>query len=225
MINCTIDDNGQGIFINSLNHATVNLQNLLVTHNASGIILETGSAAQVDLTLNNCDSWGNETNYSGFTVPTNCISVDPLYVNLAGNDGILGTADDDFRLAELSPCIDAGNDNYVLNGPFFDLNGNPRLMDDPAVPDHGVNFGGSPTVDIGACEFQPPLRIVSLVKSNATWTFTFPTASGHSYQPQFTADFLNWTNLGGKGAGNGTVQAVSDTKSNAFRFYRIMQDP
>jgi hypothetical protein len=225
MINCTVDGNGQGILIGSSNPAAVNLQNLLVTHNGYGIFLDPITGTKVELTLDHCDSWGNDTNYFGFTVPTNCISLDPLYQNLAGTDGLLGTADDDFSPSSISPCIDAGNNNYVLNGPFFDLNSHPRLIDDPWTTDHGVTYGTAPTVDIGACEFQPPLRLVSLTRSNSWWILNYPSASGHSYQPQFTTNFLTWNDLAAKVTGNGTVQSSKDTGSNSFRFYRVIQDP
>lgn len=88
---------------------------------------------------------------------------DPLFVDPAGADGMLGTVDDDFRLAVGSPCIDAG-DNTVVPADSFDLDGDgntteptpvdlagaPRFVDVPAVPDTGV--GSPPIVDIGAYE-------------------------------------------------------------------------
>jgi hypothetical protein len=73
--------------------------------------------------VNNCCTpdqygFGNITNVPGLTGPNN-------YANL--------------RLQSNSPCIDAGDDSYVLGST--DLDGRPRIV------------GGS--VDIGAYEFEP----------------------------------------------------------------------
>lgn len=96
------------------------------------------------------------------------ISTDPNFVNLPGDDGVLGTLDDDLRLLPVSPCIDAGNsllipsdisdvdrDHNTDEAIPVDLDGNPRLMDDPATPDTGNTIFDWPVVDMGAYEFQP----------------------------------------------------------------------
>lgn len=62
---------------------------------------------------------------------------DPLFVDPYGADGILGTEDDDFRLAPGSPAIDAGR-NRIDAGrnrteprlPAMDLDGYPRILND-----------------------------------------------------------------------------------------------
>ena len=51
----------------------------------------------------------------------------------------------DLRLRPGSPAIDAGTNDFYTPGDV-DLDGNPRLADDPGIP--GAN------VDIGAYEFQ-----------------------------------------------------------------------
>ncbi|MCH7721630.1 MAG: hypothetical protein IH988_11700, partial [Planctomycetes bacterium] len=96
------------------------------------------------------------------------IGEDPLFVDSGGVDGIPGTEDDDLRLLSASPCIDAADNEAV---PFdttdldadgdtsepipYDLDGNPRFVDDPATEDTG-NPGelGLAVVDMGAYEFQ-----------------------------------------------------------------------
>ena len=91
------------------------------------------------------------------------LDLDPMFVNAWGADRIPGTEDDDLRLATGSPAIDAG-DNLAVLSDFadldgdgntseptpFDLDGNPRFVDDPAT----MHPGNAPIVDIGAYEFQ-----------------------------------------------------------------------
>ena len=70
------------------------------------------------------------------------MQVDPLFVNPA-----LGN----FRLSQgSSPLVDAGNTNLFPSGITTDLDGNPRFVDMPLVPDTGV--GAPPIVDMGAYE-------------------------------------------------------------------------
>ena len=53
----------------------------------------------------------------------------------------------------MAPTIDAANNAAVPGGIIFDLNGNPRFVDDPATADSGA--GTPPIVDMGAAEFGP----------------------------------------------------------------------
>jgi len=75
------------------------------------------------------------------------IDADPLFVDPDGADDVTGTLDDDFRLNEGSPCIDAG-DNAAPELPARDLDGNPRVADG--------NGDIVAVVDMGAYEVQPP---------------------------------------------------------------------
>jgi hypothetical protein len=79
-----------------------------------------------------------------------CIDVDPNFVDAYNPDPNLI----DFRLLPVSACIDAGNTATVLLGVFVDMDGNPRVVDDPASPDTGITLLGV-TVDMGAYEFGP----------------------------------------------------------------------
>ncbi|MEL7484970.1 MAG: choice-of-anchor Q domain-containing protein [Planctomycetota bacterium] len=87
------------------------------------------------------------------------ITLDPLFIRNP-SDGGDGWGDDpatpdideslnddfgDLRLRAGSPAIDAGTNDFFTPGDV-DLDGNPRLADDPGIP--GMN------VDIGAYEFQ-----------------------------------------------------------------------
>ncbi len=95
---------------------------------------------------------------------------EPLFVRNPdpGPDGAWDGVDDDYGDLHLllgSPCIDAGNNDSVppdiadLDGDGdtaeptpFDLDGNPRFVDDPATPDSGN--GTPPIVDMGAYEYK-----------------------------------------------------------------------
>jgi hypothetical protein len=65
-----------------------------------------------------------------------------------GNDPLLGP--DDCHLQSNSLCIDAGDNSAVPSGVVIDLDGDPRFIDDPDVPDTGN--GIPPIVDMGASE-------------------------------------------------------------------------
>ncbi|MHC5055673.1 MAG: Ig-like domain-containing protein, partial [Planctomycetota bacterium] len=75
------------------------------------------------------------------------MDVDPLFVDADGLDNVLGTPDDDLRLAPGSPCIDAGDGDFASE---FDMDGDPRV--DNILGDTGV--GTPPWTDIGAYECQ-----------------------------------------------------------------------
>jgi hypothetical protein len=65
---------------------------------------------------------------------------------------VVGTADDNVRLSEGSPCIDAGDNGAVPADVEIDLAGNARFLDDPGTTDTGM--GTAPIVDFGAYEFD-----------------------------------------------------------------------
>ena len=75
------------------------------------------------------------------------IGVDPRFVHPDGSDGIPGTLDDDLRLRDGSPCVDAGNSDLVPPEITLDLGDQPRIA--------------GPRVDMGAFEFQPVIPTVS----------------------------------------------------------------
>ncbi len=92
---------------------------------------------------------------------------DPLFADLDGPDDDPDTwFDNDLRPGPFSPCVDAADNFRVppdvleLDGdgdtsePLpFDLDGNPRFLDDPMVSDTGN--GSPPIVDMGAYEKLP----------------------------------------------------------------------
>ncbi len=126
--------------------------------NSDSIELDVQSGAPI---LSYCDVQGGWTGGG-----TNNIDADPLFVDPDGPDNDPDTWDDnDFRLSSSSPCIDAADNTVVpadlldldddgnTSEPIpFDLDGNPRFVDDPNRPDTGN--GTPPIVDMGAYEFQ-----------------------------------------------------------------------
>jgi len=91
------------------------------------------------------------------------IGGDPLFEDSDGPDGQPGTLDDNFRLSQGSPCIDAGanggvppdaadldSDGNRTERVPFDLSGRPRFVDEPATMNTGS--GSPPIVDMGAHE-------------------------------------------------------------------------
>ncbi|MFV1984046.1 MAG: DUF5666 domain-containing protein, partial [Thiohalomonadales bacterium] len=70
------------------------------------------------------------------------IDSDPQFVDIANNNE---------RLSQASPAIDAGNNCLIIAGTSLDLDANGRRVDDNVTPDSG--YGTSPIVDMGAFEF------------------------------------------------------------------------
>jgi predicted outer membrane repeat protein len=150
--NCLFYDNSavtEGGAIMMAVGATVNIINSTIANNdapTGGGILSPGSSATVANSIfwNNNQQFGQggninatysilEGTYSG----TGIISSDPLFTD-PGNG--------DYSLQQCSPAIDAGNNNVVNPSDTLDLAGNLRLFDATEL--------GSPTVDMGAYEYQ-----------------------------------------------------------------------
>lgn len=72
--------------------------------------------------------------------------------NIDGNPMFVDPLNGDYRLDRCSPSVDAGDNEAVPEDLLTDLDGNPRQVDDPGVPDTGN--GSSPIVDMGAYERQ-----------------------------------------------------------------------
>jgi hypothetical protein len=163
--------NGGALFVSS--DATCQVSCSTLAENEAGYGAEdaprgTGGASNgAGIQYSNCLIWANTPNqlagepsvrYSdvqGGAAGVGNISSDPIFVN-AGQDN--------FRLAQFSPCIDAGenasvpadsldldSDGDVTESTPLDRDGNPRFEDDSGLADTGA--GTPPIVDLGAYEF------------------------------------------------------------------------
>jgi hypothetical protein len=102
--------------------------------------VDTYNSIIYDNTAPNGNNWSG-LGYNNCTLPSadwSSITNDPMFVNPANGD---------FHLQSNSPCINSGNNAFVVG--TTDLDGNPRIV------------GG--TVDIGAYEYQTPASIISYV--------------------------------------------------------------
>lgn len=90
------------------------------------------------------------TDYVGDPGQTGTTGDDPLFVDELGPDGVPGTLDEDLRLSAGSPGVDSGDNAAVPTWLTRDLDGQPRIADDPLTADTGL--GSAPFVDRGAYE-------------------------------------------------------------------------
>lgn len=80
------------------------------------------------------------------------LDVDPLFADPDGPDGVVGTfLDNDYRPVAGAPVNDAGWNSMATTWGIYDLDREPRLVEDPAAPNTGQ--GTAPIVDLGAYEF------------------------------------------------------------------------
>ena len=102
---------------------------------------------------NRADDSGGYGNWTNCCIPftvtsgVNNLTNPPLFANLAAGD---------YHLNATSPCINAGNNSFITNAT--DLDGNPRIV------------GG--IVDLGAYEFQSPVRYVNVGNPTPVSPFT-----------------------------------------------------
>lgn len=186
--NCVFSGNEAGSGAGISNTELLNYQTTVANCTFGGNVAANQAGAfrnfSGTMTVVNSVLWGNEPDSftndgigASLTIEYSCveggaagsgnINEDPLWTDPAGPDGIVGTADDDYRLGSQSPCIDAA-DNSSVPADDFDLDGDsdltepipvdanwePRFVDDPETEDTGL--GSPPIVDMGAQEFQIP---------------------------------------------------------------------
>ena len=135
----SIEHQGGGIALALLSDNLI-VANNIVAHNSSGIWKQLGTSGTATLFHNNVFNTG--TNYIRVSPGIGDINTDPYFVDRDSWN---------FRLSHVSPCIDAGHNEYGPINASVDLNGFTRKIDDPCVADTG--HGAAPLIDIGAYEF------------------------------------------------------------------------
>jgi hypothetical protein len=137
-------------------------------------------------------------------MPTNGVgnfTNEPVFVDLIGRN---------LRLQSGSPCINAGNNNYVTNSN--DLDGNPRIS------------GG--TVDVGAYEFVFARQLYSSRLSGTNYCFSFDTESNRSYTVEYKNALTDpsWNSYPSF-IGNGQMLTFTNSVPDLpQRFYRLRAD-
>jgi hypothetical protein len=168
--NCTFTSNG-GLFGGGMfneENASPTVINCTFIDNDAGYGGGMFSKVNSSPTVANCILWGDtpeEILLENSTITVTYSNVQGGWVGTGNIDADPTFADADGRLSPGSPCIDAADNTAVpadtedLDGdenttePIpFDLDGNPRFVDDIGTPDTG--FGDPPIVDMGAYEFQ-----------------------------------------------------------------------
>ena len=152
--NCTFYGNTSGINGGGIaaTNATPRITNCILWDNSPQQVSHTGSGA---LEITYSDVQG------GFAGSTN-INVNPNFIDPNGADNILGTADDDLRVASGSPVIDTGN-----NVPFHfrsDAAGWLRLR--PAAKSYAFD------------QFKPGIAGDTGCTTNGDWAPTLPLDGG-----------------------------------------------
>jgi len=135
---------------------TALVQGCTIAHNrnrSSGSAILSEVAGQTT-TIKNSIVWGNDApqirGATTFVTYSDIEGGHPGTGNIDDNPLFVNSGTGDYRPAGGSPCIDAGNNSASLSSA--DLDGGPRLFDDPATSDTGA--GTPPIVDIGAYEWS-----------------------------------------------------------------------
>ncbi len=156
MINCTLAGNVSEpgtVHTNDAFNPNTNFRNCILWNNANrlGVV----SSPQV-LVADGFVTVTNSIMENGWNGPgmSSVVDVDPLFVNQAGLDGVVGTLDDDLRVTSNSGAIDAADETY-LPADVHDLD-----FDDDTTELIPFDFIGNSRIandvlDIGAYETIP----------------------------------------------------------------------
>ncbi len=213
IVNNSASDSGANVYFVSYQEygPCTALSNIISYAHGSGSIFREGSIPEDRIEFNNIwDVAGNIFMPATKTKDARGnIYQDPLFVNLQAND---------FRLQMDSPCINAGEPNYIIETAEKDMYGNDRLI-------HG-------RIDIGAAEFGGNLRPVADAGDDQSLDelpeFVTLEASG-SYDPDGNKNLTyRWSQVSGisvilKDADTPTAM-FSPTDYGAYTFELVISD-
>ncbi len=150
LVNCTLSANiancDSGGIANT-GECSVILTNSILWSNSVGDVQDMNAQVCADvLDVNYCCIQSLDEQLLG----EHNLNIDPLFIDFNGIDNILGNEDDNLRLSEFSPCLDAGNNTAVPLSVVTDLDGDERFIDEIDVNDTGCCQ--PPIVDMGAYE-------------------------------------------------------------------------
>ncbi len=149
--NASSGGNTGGIFIDTGSLLFLNDSILWKNLAASGTLENQNLRVLGTATVEECTVQG----WSGALGGFNNNGSNPKFLLPAGKDRIIGTQDDDYRLAPDSPALDASSAELSPSTPSVDLDGRDRVIDLPAVPNTGV--GPDPIyADRGCYEMPAP---------------------------------------------------------------------
>jgi len=163
--NCLVYDNTAIDKGGGMNNCNGEIVNCTVVYNTAGVA--GGGLNDSTGTVTNCIFWGNSLGQvSGlWPWPNGYMTYSCIQEwkyggtgNITTNPDFINPGSDNYRLSAGSPCIDAGDNTTVPVGIATDLEGSPRIVDDPNTTDTGN--GTAPIVDMGAYEFQALPTIV-----------------------------------------------------------------
>jgi len=125
--------------------SSVTVSNCTIVNNAGPFVLDGVTAYNCVLAGNPPINTGVDIRYSLLQAPNP--SGGPG--NIVGTPQFVNAAAGDFRLVPGSIGVDAGSSSLAAPGAPIDLSGNPRIVDNPSIPDLGE---GCPAIDMGAYE-------------------------------------------------------------------------
>lgn len=173
VVNSTIVQNKSG-FIGGIysNNGVVWASNNILWGNTD---INGNNGSNVQVYLASGASWVGNYNciqeYDGNLGGVGNITSNPRFLNEFGSDREPATGDENYRLIQQSPCIDAADN--TATSLITDLDGNDRILDDPYSPDTGYSdTGGGPFVDMGAFEHLHGSNEVRMWDPTANSDFT-----------------------------------------------------
>lgn len=156
---------------------------------------------------------GSSSNF--VTLASDLIGVQPELGPLQDNGGPTPT----HALLATSPAIDAGAPSILS----FDQRGQPRSVDNPAIP----NRLGSDGTDIGALEVNHILTLTGLSKVGSNVHLSFTSVSDKIYRLEYKSSLTDssWIVIPGVIAGTGGIVTATNFGAglSPSRFYRAFQ--